>query len=83
MYIIYLFIFEILLFLSFLNLWLYLQAYEEAKKRLQMEKEDRKKLVPELRMKSRRAYLKDRAVAKLEDLELEINEEEYYFEGQK
>jgi len=58
------------------------KAYEEAKKRLKMEKEDRAKLIPEIRKKSRRDYLKMRAGDKLDDLEMEIKEEEYYFEGQ-
>ena len=48
-----------------------------------MEKEDRAKIIPELRKKSRRDYLKMRAGDKLDDLETEIREEEYYFEGQK
>ena len=48
-----------------------------------MQNEDRKKIVPEIRKKSRRDYLEKRRHDKLEDLEQEINEEEYYFEGQK
>lgn len=59
-----------------------LQAYEEAKKRLQMEAEDREKIVPEVRKQSRRDYLKKRNEDKMEDLELEIQEEDYYF-GEK
>ena len=56
-----------------------LQAYEEAKKRLQMETEDRKKIVPQLRTKARREYLKKRNVDKLDDLEAELMDEEYLF----
>ena len=56
-----------------------LQAYDEARKRLQKETEDRKVIIPELRKQSRRDYLRKRQAEKLEDLEMEINEEEYYF----
>ena len=59
------------------------KAYEEAKKRLQLEKEDLKKVLPEIRKKSRRDYLEKRRQDKLDDLEMEVQEEEYYFEGQK
>ena len=48
-----------------------------------MEALDRKKIVPQLRVKSRREYLKKRQVDKLEDLEQEIQEEEYFFGDQK
>jgi len=58
-----------------------LQAYDEAKKRLQKETEDRKVIVPELRKQSRRDYLRKRQAEKLEDLEMEVQEEEYYFGG--
>ncbi|CAL1534296.1 unnamed protein product [Lymnaea stagnalis] len=54
-------------------------AYEEAKKRLKLEQEDRKKIIPDLRKKSRRDYLKKRGADKLEDLEADIAEEEYFF----
>lgn len=56
-----------------------MKAYEEARKRLEMEAQDRKKVVPELRKKSRRDYLKKRNVDKLEDLEAELMDEEYLF----
>lgn len=55
------------------------KAYEEARKRLEMEAEDRKKIIPELRKKSRRDYLKKRNVDKLDDLEAELMDEEYLF----
>ncbi|KAI0227759.1 putative pre-mRNA-splicing factor ATP-dependent RNA helicase mog-4 [Lamellibrachia satsuma] len=58
------------------------KAYEEAMKRLQLESEDRKKVIPELRKKSRREYLKKRQHDKLEDLEQELQDEEYYFGDQ-
>ena len=59
------------------------QAYEEATKRLKLEQEDRRKIIPELRKKSRRDYLDKRGKEKLEDLELELNEEDYYFGDQE
>ena len=60
-----------------------LQAYEEAMRRLQMESEDRLRVIPELRKKSRREYLKKRQHDKLEDLEQELEEEEYFFGDQR
>ena len=48
-----------------------------------METEDRKNLVPELRKKARQEYLVKRRGDKLEDLEQEIDEEQYYFGDQK
>ncbi|XP_055897569.1 pre-mRNA-splicing factor ATP-dependent RNA helicase DHX16-like isoform X1 [Biomphalaria glabrata] len=59
------------------------RAYEEAKKRLKLEQEDRKKIIPDLRKRSRREYLKKRQADKLEDLEADIAEEEYFFSGAK
>ena len=58
-----------------------MQAYEEARKRLQKETEERKVIVPELRKQARRDYLRKRHTEKLEDLEMEIGEEEFYFGG--
>lgn len=55
------------------------KAYEEAKKRLQMETQDKQKMVPELRKKSRREYLKKRQNDKLEELDMAIKDEEYLF----
>ncbi|KAG9472399.1 hypothetical protein GDO78_019824 [Eleutherodactylus coqui] len=55
------------------------KAYEEAQKRLKMAEEDRKQMIPELRKKSRRDYLGKREKEKLEDLEAEIADEEYFF----
>ena len=57
------------------------QAYEEARKRLQKETEERRVIVPELRKQARRDYLRKRHTEKLEDLEMEIGEEEFYFGG--
>lgn len=55
------------------------KAYEEAQKRLKMAEEDRKHMIPELRKKSRRDYLGKREKDKMEDLEAEIADEEYFF----
>lgn len=55
------------------------KAYEEAAKRLQLEREDRNNIIPELRKKSRREYYKKRNKDKLDDLEAEIIDEEYLF----
>lgn len=55
------------------------KAYEEAAKRLQLEAEDRKKLVPKLRVESRRTYLEKRKGDKLTELESDIVDEEFLF----
>nr|XP_055053012.1 pre-mRNA-splicing factor ATP-dependent RNA helicase DHX16 isoform X1 [Misgurnus anguillicaudatus] len=55
------------------------KAYEEAQKRLKLDEEDRRKMLPELRKQSRRQYLTKREQEKLEDLEEEIKDEEYLF----
>ncbi|XP_064421843.1 pre-mRNA-splicing factor ATP-dependent RNA helicase DHX16 [Latimeria chalumnae] len=55
------------------------KAYEEAQKRLKMADDDQKKMLPELRKKSRRDYLSKREQDKLEDLEAEIIDDEYLF----
>ncbi|XP_055520642.1 pre-mRNA-splicing factor ATP-dependent RNA helicase DHX16, partial [Leucoraja erinacea] len=55
------------------------KAYEEAQKRLKMGEDDRKALIPELRKHSRREYLGKREQEKLEDLEAEIQDDEYLF----
>ena len=59
-----------------------LQAYDEARKRLQKDAEDRQLVVPELRKQSRRDYLRKRHTEKLQDLEMEIDDELYYFGGE-
>ena len=58
------------------------KAYEEAKKRLEMESADRRTIVPELRKQSRRDYLGKRREYKIEDLEAEIIEEDLFFGGE-
>ena len=65
------------------NFLLYKQAYEEAAKRLQLEREGRQNIIPDLRKKSRRDYYKKRNKDKLDDLEAEIIDEEYLFGDMK
>ncbi|PFX22231.1 putative pre-mRNA-splicing factor ATP-dependent RNA helicase DHX16 [Stylophora pistillata] len=56
------------------------KAFKEAAKRLKVDEEDRKKMVPDLRKKSRRDYVKKRRVDKLEMLQEDILDDEYLFE---
>lgn len=56
------------------------KAYEEAVKRLKLENEDREKIVPQLRVQSRRQYLKKRKEDKVAELEADIRDDEYLFE---
>ncbi|KAJ8960366.1 hypothetical protein NQ314_006085 [Rhamnusium bicolor] len=56
------------------------RAYEEAAKRLKMENADREKIVPMLRLQSRRKYLEKRKDDKLAELEADIADDEYLFE---
>uniref|UniRef100_UPI003AADC07F pre-mRNA-splicing factor ATP-dependent RNA helicase DHX16 isoform X2 n=1 Tax=Centroberyx gerrardi TaxID=166262 RepID=UPI003AADC07F len=55
------------------------KAYEEAQKRLKLAEEDQRKMLPELRKRSRWDYLQKREAEKLEDLEAEIADDEYLF----
>ncbi|KAG8184558.1 hypothetical protein JTE90_007674 [Oedothorax gibbosus] len=55
------------------------RAFEEAAKRLRLEAEDRKKIIPKLRVESRREYLVKRKENKLLELEGDIQDEEYLF----
>ncbi len=57
--------------------------FEEAAKRLQLEKEDRKKVVPDIRKESRKEYLKKREPEKLAELEQAIMDEEYLWSDVK
>jgi len=59
------------------------QANDEAQKRLQLDTGDRKKIIPDLRKKSRRDYLKKRQSDKLDELEADIQDEMYLFGDQK
>ncbi|KAK4305688.1 hypothetical protein Pmani_022431 [Petrolisthes manimaculis] len=56
------------------------KAFEEAAKRLVLEKEDREKVLPRLRVESRRKYLVKRKDDKLKELEADIKDDEYLFE---
>lgn len=55
------------------------KAFEEAAKRLAQEKEDREKMIPELRKQSRRDYLVKRKEDKIQELEADILDDEYLF----
>ncbi|KAI1280803.1 Pre-mRNA-splicing factor ATP-dependent RNA helicase DHX16 [Halotydeus destructor] len=55
------------------------KAYEEAAKRLKLEDQDRKSIVPKLREESRRQYLAKRKEDQLELLEGDIRDEERLF----
>lgn len=56
------------------------KAIEEATKRLKLEHEDRDKIVPHLRVQSRRQYLEKRKDDKVAELEADILDDEYLFE---
>lgn len=56
------------------------KAFEEAAKRLELEKEDREKILPRLRVESRRKYLIKRKDDKLKELEGDILDDEYLFD---
>ncbi|XP_066260507.1 probable pre-mRNA-splicing factor ATP-dependent RNA helicase mog-4 [Euwallacea similis] len=56
------------------------KAYEEAAKRLQLEHAERDKIIPKLRVESRRKYLEKRKEDKLQELEADIIDDEYLFE---
>ena len=53
---------------------------EEAAKRLKLEHEDRDKILPQLRIQSRRKYLEKRKEDKVAELEADILDDEYLFE---
>merc|ERR1739842_118450 len=56
------------------------RAFEEAARRLHLEKEDRDKCVPTLRVESRRNYLVKRKDDNLKELEADIKDDEYLFD---
>lgn len=56
------------------------KAYEEAAKRLKLESEDKEKLLPKLRVQSRRQYLAKRKDDKVSELEADILDDEYLFD---
>ncbi|XP_037817197.1 pre-mRNA-splicing factor ATP-dependent RNA helicase DHX16 [Lucilia sericata] len=56
------------------------KAIEEAAKRLKLEHDDRDKILPQLRIQSRRKYLEKRKEDKVAELEADILDDEYLFE---
>lgn len=56
------------------------KAFEEAAKRLKLETQDREKMIPALRIQSRRQYLEKRKDDKIQELEADIVDDEYLFE---
>lgn len=59
------------------------RAYEEAAKRLKLEAEDRSKIIPKLRIESRRKYLEKRKGDKVAELEADIIDDEYLFQEEE
>lgn len=55
------------------------KAHEEAAKRLKLENQDRDKILPQLRIQSRRKYLEKRKDDKVAELEADIQDDEYLF----
>lgn len=55
------------------------KAFEEAAKRLKLEAEDRLRVLPRLRVESRRRYLEKRKEDKLVELEADIQDEHFLF----
>lgn len=57
------------------------KAYEEAAKRLKLENErDKEKIIPKLRIESRREYLKKRKEDKVIELEQDLIDDERLFD---
>lgn len=56
------------------------KGFEEAAKRLKLEHEDRDRILPNLRIQSRRKYLEKRKEDKVAELEADILDDEYLFE---
>lgn len=56
------------------------RSYEEAAKRMKLEAEDREKILPKLRVQSRRKYLEKRKDDKVIELEADIADDEYLFD---
>ncbi|CAH1388645.1 unnamed protein product [Nezara viridula] len=55
------------------------RAYEEAAKRLKIDSEHQEKLIPRLRVESRRKYLEKRKEDKVLELEADVVDDEYLF----
>jgi len=56
------------------------KAFREAKKRLQLEEEDRRRIMPELRHEARKEYVRKRKAEKMEQLAEEIRDDELIFD---
>lgn len=56
------------------------KGFEEAAKRLKLETEDRDKIMPHLRIQSRRKYLEKRKEDKVAELEADILDDEFLFD---
>ncbi|XP_064405869.1 pre-mRNA-splicing factor ATP-dependent RNA helicase DHX16-like [Halichondria panicea] len=59
------------------------KATDEARKRLQMDEQDRKKMIPKLREESRWEYLGKRRHDKLDELRDDIDDEQYLYSETK
>lgn len=57
------------------------KAFEEARKRLQMDEKDQRALIPHLRDQARKTYVKKRKMEKVEELREGIEEEEKMFDS--
>ena len=56
------------------------KAFEEARKRLHMEEKDKKALIPDLRERARKDYVKKRKTEKVDSLREELHEDERMFD---
>ena len=56
------------------------KAFEEAAKRLELDKEDREKILPKLRVEARRKYLVKRKDDKITELRGDIADDEYLYD---
>lgn len=59
------------------------KSYEEAAKRLKLEMDDKDKIVPQLRVQSRREYLAKRKEDKVQELEADIIDDEFLFKEEE
>lgn len=59
------------------------KAAEEAAMRQKMNAKEQEELLPKMRELARRRYLPDREAKKLKELELEIKDDEYLFQGKE
>ena len=59
----------------------YKKDYKDAKQRLDSEMEEKRKQLPELRKQARHKYAIDRRKRKIDELEDDIQDAEYLYEG--